>query len=588
MKQDSKVGNLPQLQPNLATTIFISYARNEPDTAFVDRLEADLRAEGFQPWVDRRKLEGGQDFLDEIEEAIDSCQVVLVVLSDEAVKSEYVKMEYRYARNEHKVVIPVRYRPISEKIPIDLRSIQHSDFESSYGQGLKDLLAALRPIVKHSWVSPVQKKASQAGTLPRLQPPLAHPWVNPPLASRVPGIMQIGLIVLAILFVIGSGLGSFLVYNNVNNGIAQSNLTATAHARPTSTAPTHIAATPTVTGLKLAWAYTTKGHIEESSPVVANGMVYIGSLDHKLYALDAKTGAFRWAYTTGGPIRSSPAVNGGMVYVGSLDHNLYALNAISGAKQWSYSTGGGIYSSPVVANDMLYFGSDDGNLYALDARSGTKKWLFSTSAQVVSTPAVAKGMVYFGSEDDYFYVLDAASGAMKWSKNTGNAITSSPTISLADNIVYIISWTGTLSAFDMVSGAKVWDQSAGGVGSTPAVANGALYIGDNVSYVLYALDSTSGTVQWNYPHFYTPPANGVTYQLSLPDAGITSSPAVANGVVYIGSADYYLYAIDTKSGNELASYATGGSILSSPLVANGMVYVGSSDNKLYAFHLPGT
>jgi outer membrane protein assembly factor BamB len=169
-----------------------------------------------------------------------------------------------------------------------------------------------------------------------------------------------------------------------------------------------------------------------------------------------------------------------------------------------------------------------------------------------------------------------------------NAITSSPTVSLADNIVYIISWTGTLSAFDSGSGAKVWDQSAGGIGSSPTVANGVLYIGDNVSYVLYAIDSTSGTERWHYPQFYTPPANGVTYQPSFPDGGITSSPAVANGVVYIGSADYNLYAIDAKTGNELGSYATGGSILSSPLVANGMVYVGSSDNKLYAFHLAGT
>jgi outer membrane protein assembly factor BamB len=572
--------------PSIA--IFISYARNEPDIAFVDRLEADLRVQGFRTWVDRSKLEGGQNWPDEIQKAIDRCQILLVVLSDEAAASDYVKNEYRYAQGQHKLVIPVQHRPIS-KIPLGLISLQNVDFQRNYAHGLKDLLAALRLVVPAPSVSPVQKETSQVGPLPLLRPTLAHPWINPPLATRLPGIIQIWLIVLVVLFVIGGGLGTFLA---INGSIFKSSPTAT----PQGTVQTHSTATPqgtntttpTALGLKLAWTYTTKGHIEESSPVVANGMVYIGSLDHKLYALDAKTGAFRWAYTTGGPIRSSPAVSNGMVYVGSLDHNLYALDATSGAKQWSYSTGDGIYSSPVVANGILYFGSDDGNLYALDAASGTKKWLYSTSAQIVSTPAVANDMVYFGSEDDYFYALDAGSGSMKWSKNMGNAITSSPTVSLADNIVYIISWTGTLSAFDMVSGAKDWDQSAGGVGSTPTVANGVVYIGDNVSYVLYAIDSTSGAVQWNYPRFYTPPANGVTYQPSLPDAGITSSPAVANGVVYIGSADYNLYAIDTKSGNELASYATGGSILSSPLVANGMVYVGSSDNKLYAFHLPET
>src|SRR5437660_7552558 len=81
------------------TTIFISYARNKSDTIFVDRLEADLRLQGLRTWVDRRELEGGQDWLDEIEKAIDSCQVLLVVLSDEAIDSHYVKMEYLYALN---------------------------------------------------------------------------------------------------------------------------------------------------------------------------------------------------------------------------------------------------------------------------------------------------------------------------------------------------------------------------------------------------------------------------------------------------------------------------------------------------------
>src|SRR5438105_12745722 len=96
--------------PSIA--IFISYARNTPDTVFVDRLEADLRVQGFRTWVDRSKLEGGQNWPDEIQKAIDGCQVLLVVLSDEAADSDYVKNEYRYAQGQHKRVIPVQHRPI--------------------------------------------------------------------------------------------------------------------------------------------------------------------------------------------------------------------------------------------------------------------------------------------------------------------------------------------------------------------------------------------------------------------------------------------------------------------------------------------
>jgi outer membrane protein assembly factor BamB len=68
---------------------------------------------------------------------------------------------------------------------------------------------------------------------------------------------------------------------------------------------------------------------------------------------------------------------------------------------------------------------------------------------------------------------------------------------------------------------------------------------------------------------------------------VNSSPDVVNGVVYVGSSDSKLYALDAISGTLKWSYTTGGSIDSSPAVANGVVYAGSHDDSLYAFHLPG-
>jgi outer membrane protein assembly factor BamB len=59
-----------------------------------------------------------------------------------------------------------------------------------------------------------------------------------------------------------------------------------------------------------------------------------------------------------------------VVYVGSDDANLYALNAATGARLWSFATGNGVESSPAVANGVVYAGSDDGNLYAFDPAGG--------------------------------------------------------------------------------------------------------------------------------------------------------------------------------------------------------------------------
>jgi len=102
-----------------------------------------------------------------------------------------------------------------------------------------------------------------------------------------------------------------------------------------------------------------------SSPAVADNVVYVGSNDGNVYALNATTGAFIWNYTTGNSVFSSAAVADGIVYVGSNDGNVYALNATTGIQVWVYTTGGPVeWSSPAVVCGVVYVGSEDGNVYA--------------------------------------------------------------------------------------------------------------------------------------------------------------------------------------------------------------------------------
>ena len=70
--------------------------------------------------------------------------------------------------------------------------------------------------------------------------------------------------------------------------------------------------------------------ISFSSPAVVNGVVYVGSDDHSLHAVDAATGKVKWKYPTGGKVQSSPLVLDGLVYFGSRDSNVYALDAGTG------------------------------------------------------------------------------------------------------------------------------------------------------------------------------------------------------------------------------------------------------------------
>ncbi len=126
--------------PDPPITIFISYSH--ADSAFVDQLEADLRKLGFETWVDRQRLAGGQRWRRELQEAVEQAQVLLIVLSPDAIASQSVQIEFDYALELNKLLIPVYYRQCN--VPMELRAIQWIDFRHSYEQGFTALVQALR------------------------------------------------------------------------------------------------------------------------------------------------------------------------------------------------------------------------------------------------------------------------------------------------------------------------------------------------------------------------------------------------------------------------------------------------------------
>ena len=78
-------------------------------------------------------------------------------------------------------------------------------------------------------------------------------------------------------------------------------------------------------------------------------------------------GGVLWTFPTGMYVTSTPALYNGLVYVGSWDDNVYALNAATGTLIWKYKTGSVVDSSPAIVNGIVYIGGEDGNVYALNA-----------------------------------------------------------------------------------------------------------------------------------------------------------------------------------------------------------------------------
>jgi outer membrane protein assembly factor BamB len=317
----------------------------------------------------------------------------------------------------------------------------------------------------------------------------------------------------------------------------------------------------------VVWKYQTE-IIILSSPVVAEGNVYIGS-NHTYYCLNALTGEKIWGCVTDGWAEGNPAVENGKIYLVSRNqygvNKIFCLDADTGQYQWNYTDCYWPFN-PVVYNGMVYFGSLDGYVRCLNALDGTLIWSFSTNSVGVSNaPAISAGKVYFGAENGRMYCVNASNGVQVWNYTTNGKIMECA--SIADGKVYFGSCDYKIYCLNAENGQSVWNYTTNYyVDSTPAIAYGKIFIGSR-DCNLYCLDAGTGQYVWTYA------ANDE----------VDSSPAVADGKVYVGSDDGRMYCLNAETGTKLWDYATGSFIESSPAIANGRVYIGSYDTNVYCF-----
>jgi outer membrane protein assembly factor BamB len=357
-----------------------------------------------------------------------------------------------------------------------------------------------------------------------------------------------------------------------------------------------VTASPTVTSTLLPtftplpppgtvlWTFQT-GNAIWSSPTVSEGVVYFGSDDHSLYAVDTATHQLRWKFDTGGVIRSRPAVVDSMVYVSSDDGMLHALEASSGTEKWNAAIGsanertGGKYdvgmgydyqqSSPTIADGVVYVGSGAAEVDAFEAATGKQVWRFEAASRVRSTPAVSDGKVFVGDGSGLLHVLDAGSGTEVW--NTQGCDVPSPAV--FNGLVYCGS-RGSLEvrAWDIQTGKLRWQFPVGHswVDSSPRIVDGILYIGSSDAAALFALDSQTGDLKWKFQ--------------MTGDSWCT--PAISNGIAYIGGytagADNSFYAVNVSTGQQIWKLTIKNGVVSSPAVMDDVIYFGGMDGNLYA------
>ena len=192
--------------------------------------------------------------------------------------------------------------------------------------------------------------------------------------------------------------------------------------------------------------------VVEASPAISQGVLYVASNKGTLYSFDAATGTPLWdAPFVNQAIYSSPIVSNGLVYVGSgADSQLWAFYTQDGGSPWRGVTGATVNATAAAANGLVYESSYDGKLYAFNPINGTAVWTFATPYTMTTSPAVANGVVYVGGCTDGICALDAKTGQQLWFTSIDAGMFGSATV--ANGMVYEGDFNGIVHAYALNGG----------------------------------------------------------------------------------------------------------------------------------------
>ena len=308
---------------------------------------------------------------------------------------------------------------------------------------------------------------------------------------------------------------------------------------------------------------------------------------------------------------SGTVVHDGIIYAGTVDGRVVAINSSTEDLEWSYSitpvttpSSGlscgqssvttAIYSTPLVDRDLVYIGTYSGQVLALNmlARSqnltfpqrGDGEWEWdcpidnAKSNAIVADLLVSADTIYLSSSNGRVYSLDKEFGDLNWESEildkTHRKLWTSPVIQ--GNTLYVSTYDGHIYALSVETGELLdWSfESEAGFDSSPVIYEDTIYVGSFDRY-LYAIKIGSDVPIWKFPE--EKPAGNWFW----------ASPIVSEGTVYAGCLDGIVYAIDAETGKELWQFESQDSrgkpaaIISPPVLAGDLLIVANEAGNVY-------
>jgi outer membrane protein assembly factor BamB len=318
--------------------------------------------------------------------------------------------------------------------------------------------------------------------------------------------------------------------------------------------------------------------LEEGGVAVdaASGVAVCGTRDGWLHAF-RPDGTLVWEFKAGGAFPAAPTIADGAVFAGSSDGRVYAVSLADGKLRWSYDAKEEMGTAPVVAGGAVFVMSLQDTLWALDARSGEWRWLHRREAKGIdrgftirgAAPAVFRdGTVFGGYSDGYVAAVDATTGQVRWERLIAppGVYTDIDGLALDGDRLFAAAYSGAVVALDPTSGTQLWSFRApsahrvlAGNGLVVAVAAGQVA----------GLAAATGQPLWTASLRGAPGA----------------TPVFAGQWVLVPSQDGGLRFVERSSGRTLQAMDGGNGVAGAPGVAGGRIYVLSNGSNLYALDL---
>ena len=339
-----------------------------------------------------------------------------------------------------------------------------------------------------------------------------------------------------------------------------------------------------------------------SEPIIISSHLYLVNNEGVVFKISINNGKIIWKKNIfndlDNTIIGTPSISGNIsnqgdvtIYVNSGYNEVLAINGDNGDVIWKKTHNLPFRGGITVSKDILLISDFAGNFLCINNKNGEINWniLLGSDYNSVYTnarPIVAKNKIIVPGTGGTFFVISVETGNVLWTDNLSSNkqlpkifhagdIVANPLFK--NGVIYLVSQSGNISAFDINTSQELWNLPIGGF-ETPTLSGKTIFINGNMG-LLTAIDINSGKVRWTkkYPSYINDDAFFAEKEIAL-----YKGPTLINSKILFGDHNGTIHIIDANNGSDLGNLSVG-KLAIPPIPANKKVFFLTATGKLLAY-----